>query len=232
MATANVNPTRMELTRLKKRLVTARRGHKLLKDKRDELMRQFLEAVRENKRIRREVEAKLETANQHMSAARSLMSNEAIAVAMMYHKQSMTLDVSDKNVMSVKVPVFKPQFKTSDEGDIYPYGYATTPIDLDDAILALSDILPDIIALAEIEKKCQLMASEIEKTRRRVNALEHVMIPDYEEKIRYITMKLDESERSATTRLMKVKDMMVEKNIRERIERDKELFGEDFAEDE
>lgn len=232
MATANVNPTRMELTRLKKRLVTARRGHKLLKDKRDELMRQFLEAVRENKRIRREVEAKLETANQHMSAARSLMSNEAIAVAMMYHKQSMTLDVSDKNVMSVKVPVFKPQFKTADEGDIYPYGYATTPIDLDDAILALSDILPDIIALAEIEKKCQLMASEIEKTRRRVNALEHVMIPDYEEKIRYITMKLDESERSATTRLMKVKDMMVEKNIRERIERDKELFGEDFAEDE
>lgn len=232
MATANVNPTRMELTRLKKRLVTARRGHKLLKDKRDELMRQFLEAVRENKRIRREVEAKLETANQHMSAARSLMSNEAIAVAMMYHKQSMTLDVSDKNVMSVKVPVFKPQFKTADEGDIYPYGYASTPIDLDDAILALSDILPDIIALAEIEKKCQLMASEIEKTRRRVNALEHVMIPDYEEKIRYITMKLDESERSATTRLMKVKDMMVEKNIRERIERDKELFGEDFAEDE
>lgn len=232
MATANVNPTRMELTRLKKRLVTARRGHKLLKDKRDELMRQFLEAVRENKRIRREVEAKLETANQHMSAARSLLSNEAIAVAMMYHKQSMTLDVSDKNVMSVKVPVFKPQFKTADEGDIYPYGYATTPIDLDDAILALSDILPDIIALAEIEKKCQLMASEIEKTRRRVNALEHVMIPDYEEKIRYITMKLDESERSATTRLMKVKDMMVEKNIRERIERDKELFGEDFAEDE
>ena len=232
MATANVNPTRMELTRLKKRLVTARRGHKLLKDKRDELMRQFLEAVRENKRIRREVETKLETANQHMSTARSLMSNEAIAVAMMYHKQSMTLDVSDKNVMSVKVPVFKPQFKTADEGDIYPYGYATTPIDLDDAILALSDILPDIIALAEIEKKCQLMASEIEKTRRRVNALEHVMIPDYEEKIRYITMKLDESERSATTRLMKVKDMMVEKNIRERIERDKELFGEDFAEDE
>ncbi len=232
MATANVNPTRMELTRLKKRLVTARRGHKLLKDKRDELMRQFLEAVRENKRIRREVEAKLEIANQHMSAARSLMSNEAIAVAMMYHKQSMTLDVSDKNVMSVKVPVFKPQFKTCDEGDIYPYGYASTPIDLDDAILALSDILPEIIALAEIEKKCQLMASEIEKTRRRVNALEHVMIPDYEEKIRYITMKLDESERSATTRLMKVKDMMIEKNIRERIERDKELFGEEFAENE
>ena len=115
MATANVNPTRMELTRLKKRLVTARRGHKLLKDKRDELMRQFLEAVRENKRIRREVEAKLEVANQHMSVARSLMSNQAIAVAMMYHKQSMTLDVSEKNVMSVKVPVFKAQYKTADE---------------------------------------------------------------------------------------------------------------------
>ncbi len=223
MATANVNPTRMELTRLKKRLVTARRGHKLLKDKRDELMRQFLEAVRENKRIRREVEAKLEVANQHMSVARSLMSNQAIAVAMMYHKQSMTLDVSEKNVMSVKVPVFKAQYKTVDEGDIYSYGYSFTPIDLDDAILALSDIMPDLIALAEIEKKCQLMASEIEKTRRRVNALEHVMIPDYEEKIRYITMKLDESERSATTRLMKVKDMMIEKTIRERQAREQEL---------
>lgn len=216
MATANVNPTRMELTRLKKRLVTARRGHKLLKDKRDELMRQFLEAVRENKRIRAEVEAKLEVANQHMSVARSVMSNEAIAVALMYHKQRMTLDVSDKNVMSIKVPVFHPQFETANEGDIYPYGYASTPIDLDDAILALSDILPDLIELAEIEKKCQMMASEIEKTRRRVNALEHVMIPQYEEQIRYITMKLDESERSATTRLMKVKDMMLNKTINER----------------
>ena len=223
MATANVNPTRMELTRLKKRLVTARRGHKLLKDKRDELMRQFLEAVRENKRVRREVEAKLEVANQHMSVARSLMSNQAIAIAMMYHKQSMSLEVSEKNVMSVKVPVFKAQYKTADEGDIYSYGYSFTPIDLDDAILALSDIMPDLIALAEIEKKCQLMASEIEKTRRRVNALEHVMIPDYEEKIRFITMKLDESERSATTRLMKVKDMMLEKTIRERQARNQEL---------
>ncbi|MBQ0011212.1 MAG: V-type ATP synthase subunit D [Clostridiales bacterium] len=227
MATTNVNPTRMELTRLKKRLVTARRGHKLLKDKRDELMRQFLEAVRENKRIRREVEAKLEVANQHMSIARSLMSNQAIAVAMMYHKQGMTLEVSEKNVMSVKVPVFKAQYTTADEGDIYSYGYSFTPIDLDDAIYALSDIMPDLISLAEIEKKCQLMASEIEKTRRRVNALEHVMIPDYEEKIRYITMKLDESERSATTRLMKVKDMMIEKTIRERQARNQELDAAD-----
>ncbi|MCQ2482844.1 MAG: V-type ATP synthase subunit D [Clostridia bacterium] len=223
MATANVNPTRMELTRLKKRLVTARRGHRLLKDKRDELMRQFLEAVRENKRLRREVEAKLEVANQHMSIARSTMSNQAIAVAMMYHKQSMSLEHSEKNVMSVKVPVFEAHYETADEGDIYPYGYASTPIDLDDAILALSDIMPEIIALAEIEKKCQLMASEIEKTRRRVNALEHVMIPDYEEKIRYITMKLDESERSATTRLMKVKDMMIEKSVEEAAKRNSEF---------
>ena len=152
MATTNVNPTRMELTRLKKRLVTARRGHKLLKDKRDELMRQFLEAVRENKRIRREVEAKLEVANQHMSVARSLMSNQAIAVAMMYHKQSMTLDVSEKNVMSVYIPVFSPKYRTSDTNDIYSYGTAFTSTDLDGAVNALSDIFPKMIRLAEVEK--------------------------------------------------------------------------------
>lgn len=211
MAILNVNPTRMELTRLKKRLTTARRGHKLLKDKRDELMRQFLEAVRENKKLRREVERGLIVANQHMAVARSLMQNEALAVSLMYHKQEMSLEVSERNIMSVRVPEFQIKLKTANKHDIYSYGYAFTSFDLDDAVLALSNIMPDLLRLAELEKACQLMAAEIEKTRRRVNALEHVMIPQYVETIRYITMKLDENERSSITRLMKVKDMMVEK---------------------
>jgi V/A-type H+-transporting ATPase subunit D len=213
MAILNINPTRMELTRLKRRLAMARRGHKLLKDKRDELMRQFLEAVRENKKLRREVEEGIVRANQHMSVARSLMQNEALAVALMYHKQEMTLSVSEKNIMSVRVPKFQIELKTANENDIYSYGYAFTSFDLDDAVRALSDIMPDLLRLAEVEKACQLMASEIEKTRRRVNALEHVMIPQYQETIRYITMKLDENERSSITRLMKIKDMMIAKAI-------------------
>jgi len=220
MAILNVNPTRMELTRLKKRLTTARRGHKLLKDKRDELMRQFLEAVRENKRLRREVEDGLIRANQHMAVVRSLMQNEALAVALMYHKQEMSLTVSERNIMSVNVPKFQIQLKTANKNDIYSYGYAMTSFDLDDAVRALSAIMPDLLRLAELEKACQLMASEIEKTRRRVNALEHVMIPQYEDTIRYITMKLDENERSSITRLMKVKDMMIEKAIEQEKMRD------------
>lgn len=213
MAILNINPTRMELTRLKRRLAMARRGHKLLKDKRDELMRQFLEAVRENKKLRREVEEGIVRANQHMSVARSLMQNEALAVALMYHKQEMTLSVSEKNIMSVRVPKFQIELKTANKNDIYSYGYAFTSFDLDDAVRALSDIFPDLLRLAEVEKACQLMASEIEKTRRRVNALEHVMIPQYQDTIRYITMKLDENERSSITRLMKIKDMMIAKAI-------------------
>ena len=139
------------------------------------------------------------------------MQNESLAVSMMYHKQEMSLSVSERNIMSVRVPAFKAELKTANKNDIYSYGYAFTSFDLDDAVRALSDIMPDLLRLAELEKACQLMASEIEKTRRRVNALEHVMIPQYEETIRYITMKLDENERSAITRLMKVKDMMLEK---------------------
>ncbi|HPE37974.1 MAG TPA: V-type ATP synthase subunit D [Bacillota bacterium] len=222
MATSNINPTRMELTRLKKRLVTARRGHKLLKDKRDELMRQFLDAVRENKRLRREVEEKLMEANSHMAISRSLMQSEALDISMLYRKQELTLDVSEKNIMSVRVPRYSPKYKSADQSAVMVYGFAFTSFDLDDAMIALSDITEDLIRLAEIEKSCSLMAAEIEKTRRRVNALEHVMIPDYVETIRYITMKLDESERSATTRLMKVKDMMLEKNRLERIQHDQE----------
>lgn len=209
MAVMHVNPTRMELTNLKRKLVTARRGHKLLKDKRDELMRRFLDLVRENKSMRIEVESELKEANKAMAAARSSMSDKSLDVALMLPTQEMSLNVSEKNVMSVMIPVFDTVFRTADSNDIYSYGFAETAGELDDAVAALAKIQPKLIKLAEIEKSCQLMASEIEKTRRRVNALEHVMIPQYEDTIKYISMKLDENERSTTTRLMKVKDMML-----------------------
>lgn len=209
MAVLNVNPTRMELTNLKRKLVTARRGHKLLKDKRDELMRRFLDMVRENKALRREVETGIRQANAAMSVARCMMSDKSLDIALMLPRQEMSLQVSEQNVMSVMIPSFDVNFKTADANDIYSYGFAETSGDLDVAVKALSDIMPQLIRLAELEKSCQLMADEIEKTRRRVNALEHVMIPQYEETIKFITMKLDENERSTTARLMKVKDMML-----------------------
>lgn len=209
MATTQVNPTRMELTRLKKKLVTATRGHKLLKDKRDELMRRFLELVKENKELRMKVELKISDANKNFVLASAAMSDEVISAALLAPKQEVYLDIGEKNVMSVDIPVYDIKTRTPDPNDIYSYGYAFTSSELDDAVKSLADILPDMLKLAEIEKSCLMMASEIEKTRRRVNALEHVMIPDTKEKIRYITMKLDENERSTQTRLMKVKDMML-----------------------
>ncbi len=209
MAVKQVNPTRMELSRLKKKLNTATRGHKLLKDKRDELMRRFLEMVRENRALRVEVEEKIRQANANFVLAKSSMSEETLKVALLAPKQEVFVNTSHKNVMSVDIPVFDYTTRTPDPNDIYSYGYAFTSSDLDDAVKSLADILPDLIKLAQIEKSCQLMADEIEKTRRRVNALEHVMIPETQEQIRYITRKLDENERSTQTRLMKVKDMML-----------------------
>ena len=209
MATLNANPTRMELTNRKRKLVTARRGHKLLKDKRDELMRRFMELVRENKALRQKVENGIKEANKYMSVARSVMSDSEISAALMMPMQQMSIDVGEKNVMSVVIPQFETKLKTADETDIYPYGFAFTSTELDGAVKYISDIMPDLIRLAETEKACRLMAAEIEKTRRRVNALEHVMIPQYEETIKYISMKLDENERSSNTRIMKVKDMML-----------------------
>lgn len=214
MARLNVNPTRMELTNLKRKLITARRGHKLLKDKRDELMRQFLDMIRENKTLREEVEEAIAGSNKKMALARSVVQNEILDTALMLPKQEMSLDIKEKNVMSVLIPEYTVEYKTTNPDDIYSYGYAYTSGDMDGAIHSLSTVLPKMIRLAEVEKSCQLMASEIEKTRRRVNALEHVMIPRYEETIKYITMKLDENERSTTTRLMKVKDMMIEQNFK------------------
>ena len=212
MARLNVNPTRMELSKLKKKLVSAQRGHKLLKDTRDELMRQFMGLIKENRQLRTEVEAAISEAGKYMAVAGSVMQKEVLETALMMPKQEVELEVGEKNVMSVYIPVFSPKFKTGDSSDIYSYGTAFTSTDLDGAVSALSEVFPKMIRLAEIEKACQLMADEIEKTRRRVNALEHIMIPDYQETIKFITMKLSENERSTTTSLMKVKDMVLNKN--------------------
>lgn len=212
MARLNVNPTRMELSQLKKKLASARRGHKLLKDKHDELMRQFMILIKENRQLRTEVEQAIAQANRYMAVAGSVMQKEALETALMLPKQEVELEVSEKNVMSVYIPEFTAKYRTDDTNDIYSYGTAFTSIDLDGAVSALSEVFPKMIRLAEVEKACQLMADEIEKTRRRVNALEHIMIPDYEETIRYITMKLSENERSTTTSLMKVKDMVLKQS--------------------
>ena len=210
MASTQVTPTRMELTRLKRKLVTAVKGHRLLKDKRDELMRQFLDLVREDMALREKVEAGIKDANRNFVLAKAGMSEETLRAALMAPKQEVFLRGDKRNVMSVDIPVFDYETITSDENDIYSYGFAFTSGDLDGAVKSLSDVFPDMLKLAEIEKSCQLMAAEIEKTRRRVNALEHVIIPETQEGIRYITMKLDENERSTQVRLMKVKDMMLE----------------------
>ena len=200
----------MELTRLKKKLVTAVKGHKLLKDKRDELMRQFLDLVRENMALRQKVEAGILSANKNFVIAKAGMSEQILNTALMSPKQEVYLEAGKKNVMSVDIPFFETKTRTADANDVYSYGFAFTSGDLDGAVKSLADILPDMLRLAEVEKSCQLMASEIEKTRRRVNALEHVIIPETQQNIKYITMKLDENERSTQIRLMKVKDMMLE----------------------
>ena len=199
----------MELTRLKARLKTATRGHKLLKDKQDELMRRFIELIKQNKKLRTEVEKELKEAFDEFLLASAVMSPELLEEAVAFPKESISVDIKKKNVMSVHVPVMSFIRKLEgDEGSIYPYGFATTSSELDDAIRKLYTIMPMLLELAEVEKACQLMADEIEKTRRRVNALEYRTIPELQEAIRFIRMKLDENERSTITRLMKVKDMI------------------------
>ena len=228
MPAINVNPTRQELTRLKGRLRTSIRGHKLLKDKRDELMKQFMDVVRENRALRQKVEAALMKAHGSFTVASAVMSSEMLEQSLLYPKQSVELDMSFQNVMSVNVPEYHFKTKSDDEGEIYPYGFATTSGELDDAVNALSGVFQDMLRLAQIEKTSQLLAEEIEKTRRRVNALEYVKIPQMQEAIKYITMKLDENERASTIRLMKVKDMILKQAIEERQEADQnavETYG-------
>ena len=216
MPSTTINPTRMELTRLKGRLKTAKRGHKLLKDKRDELMKQFMDVVRENRALRKRVEESLMRSYGSFTVAAALMSPEMLEQSLLYPKQDVELNMTFRNVMSVDVPQYHFQTKSQDPGEIYPYGFAQTSGELDDAVDALAQVLQDLLKLAEIEKTSQLLAEEIEKTRRRVNALEYVKIPEMQANIKYITMKLDENERSNTIRLMKVKEMILKEAIEER----------------
>lgn len=211
MASTTVTPTRMVLNQLKGRLKTARRGHKLLKDKRDELMRQFLEIIKENKALRVKVEEGLTAAFASQQVASSLMSPEMLEQALLYPRQSVELSMTYKNIMSVNVPEYSFKTKSNDPSEIYPYGFAQTSAELDDALEKLAEVFNDMLELARVEKTMQLLAEEIEKTRRRVNALEYVMIPDLENNIKYITMKLEENENSTKVRLLKVKDMVLEK---------------------
>lgn len=209
MARLNVNPTRMELTRLKKRLATAVRGHKLLKDKQDELVRQFIAIVKHNDELRSKVEENLGDTLKEFMLTRAILGSEVVEEALSFPKESISVEIGSKNVMSVNVPVM--QFKRkleNDEGSIYPYGFANTSPELDHVVGRLYKTLPLLLELAEVEKAAQLMADEIEKTRRRVNALEYMTIPQLQETIKYIKMKLEENERGALTRLMKVKDMI------------------------
>ena len=210
MANTTVTPTRMVLNQLKGRLKTARRGHKLLKDKRDELMRQFMDVVKRNKELRLRVEEGLTAAFGSLQVASAIMSPEMLEQALLYPRQSVELQMKFKNVMSVNVPQYSFTTKNSDPSEIYPYGFAQTSGELDDALDQLARVFEDMLELAQVEKTMQLLAQEIEKTRRRVNALEYVMIPDLERNIKYITMKLAENENATKVRLMKVKEMVLQ----------------------
>lgn len=202
-----VNPTRMELTRLKKRLKTAVRGHKLLKDKRDEMVRQFIIYVRRNRDLRVQVEDALVQAMNRFSMAKVSMGTQNMMEALFYPARAAEFEISRKNVMSVDVPQVK--YTGSDEKVDLPYGFVYTSSELDGAVLDLAGLLPLLIELAEVEKTCNLLAIEIEKTRRRVNALEYVMIPETQEAIKYITMKLEENDRASLVRLMKAKEIIM-----------------------
>lgn len=212
MTRLNVTPTRMNLNTLKKRLATSKRGYKLLKDKQDELMRQFLEKIRENKRLREEVEADLKDSSKGFLMASSFMSPEFLEEAVSFPTQKIGVDIKVKNVMSVRIPQmeFKIDKGGNENASMYPYGLAQTLADLDLAIRSLNKVMDKLLTLAELEKSTQLMADEIEGTRRRVNALEYRTIPDLEETIKYIRAKLEENERATISRLMKVKDIISE----------------------
>ena len=210
MAGKTITPTRMVLNQLKGRLKTARRGHKLLKDKRDELMRQFMDVVKLNKQLRTRVEEGLTGAFASLQVASSIMSPEMLEQALLYPRQSVELDMKFRNIMSVNVPVYSFHTKNNDPSEVYPYGFAQTSGELDDALEKMAKVFEDMLELAQVEKTMQLLAEEIEKTRRRVNALEYVMIPELEGNIKYISMKLEENENSTKVRLLKVKEMVLQ----------------------
>ena len=222
MAELRVNPTRMEMKRIQTRYQTARKGHKLLKDKRDELMKQFLDVVREDKLLRERVEEALGKVYRSFTVASAVSSPKMLEEALICPKKEGELSVEYKNIMSVTVPEFHLRVHTEGGSDSYNYGLAFTSGELDSSLRELNDILEDLMRMAELEKTAQLLAEEIERTRRRVNALEYILMPQYLEAIKTIKMKLDENERGNTTRLMKVKDMMLQAQLMQRHEDDEE----------
>lgn len=222
MAELRVNPTRMEMKRIQTRYQTARKGHKLLKDKRDELMKQFLDVVREDKALRERVEEALGKVYQSFTVASAVSSPKMLEEALICPKKEGELSVEYKNMMSVTVPEFHLRVRAEGGSDSYNYGLAFTSGELDASLREMNDILEDLIRLAELEKTAQLLAEEIERTRRRVNALEYILMPQYLETIKTIKMKLDENERGNTTRLMKVKDMMLQAQLTQKHTDDEE----------
>ncbi len=213
----------MELNNLKRKLATARRGHSLLKDKRDEMMRRFLELIREDRALRKRIDEEMRSVGDGFSAASAVMSPKSMREALIMPGREGTLSVTHKNILNVTVPTLSFDTPVAENGaEGVNYGFAFTSGSLDSAVSKLTAALPDLIRLAELEKAAQLLADEIERTRRRVNALEYIMIPQYEETIRSIVMKLDENERGNTTRLMKVKDMIAEKALSEKKKADLE----------
>ncbi len=209
-----VNPTRMELRRLKARLKTAERGHKLLKDKSDEMVRRFLSYVKENKRLREETETDLAEAMKSFTLAKAVMSRTELAETLCMPARKASVETSMENVMGVEVPVVQIAFDGAASGaDALPYALFSAASDLDTAIEKINELMEKLLRLAQVEKTCNMLAEEIEKNRRRVNALEYVMIPQLTETIKYIVMKLDENERGSIVRLMKVKSMMQSEDV-------------------
>ena len=200
----NVNATRMELLRLKKRLNLARRGHKLLKDKRDELMRQLLAVIDEVKALRLSIEKQFQSILERFVLAKASLGPYQADQELLLPSKKISVSASMRNIINIRVPVYAREVS----GDIIPYGYINTSGEMDIALNDFEKFLGDLLGLAEKEKSVQLMAVEMEETRRRVNALEYKLIPGIAETIKYITMKLEENERSNTVRLMKVKDIV------------------------
>ena len=231
MAELRVNPTRMEMKRLQMRYQTARKGHKLLKDKRDELMRRFLDIVREDKTLRQKVESALADVYDGFTVASAVTGPQMLETALICPKKEGELEVEYKNLMSVTVPAFRMRVLSEGNSDSYNYGMAFTSGELDASLRALSTVMEDMVRMAELEKTAQLLAEEIERTRRRVNALEHILMPQYLSAIKTIKMKLDENERGNTTRLMKVKDMMVREQMQQKRDDDELLFEDVVTEE-
>lgn len=209
MAISHINPTRMELTRLKRQLATSKRGHKLLKDKQDEMIRQFMMIIKQTRALRIKIEEELKMIMKNFNSASLKMSFEGIMEALMVPANKVKTTVGSKTIMNIKTPTIN--FEDTGNVDL-TYGFAFTPSELDQAVISLSKLLPKLIELAQLEKTCDMLSSEIEKTRRRVNAIEFIMIPDLEESIHYITMKLEDNERSNIIRLMKSKEIILAKS--------------------